>query len=258
MATTTNYGWTTPNDTDLVKDGAAAIRTLGSSIDTTVFANASAGIAKSIVDAKGDLIAGTAADTVARLAVGTNDQILVADSTAATGMKWATPTGGGGMTLLSTTTLSGAEVTISSISQDYNSLVAYVYGVTNATADGVLYVKPNTDLGAIFTSQATNSSWTFKNGEVPKFTSSTANYLMNRTSSNNSFTLVIDNYTNADTGKPFQIYGGYRAAASFSDDMWANQVGYIARASGAAITSLVFGNTGGNLSTGTVKLYGVK
>jgi hypothetical protein len=35
MATTTNYGWTTPDDTDLVKDGAAAIRTLGSSIDTS-------------------------------------------------------------------------------------------------------------------------------------------------------------------------------------------------------------------------------
>ena len=35
MPTTTNYGWTTPADTDLVKDGAAAIRTLGSSIDTT-------------------------------------------------------------------------------------------------------------------------------------------------------------------------------------------------------------------------------
>jgi hypothetical protein len=37
MATTTNYGWTTPNDTDLVKDGASAIRTLGSSVDSTVF-----------------------------------------------------------------------------------------------------------------------------------------------------------------------------------------------------------------------------
>jgi hypothetical protein len=36
MATTTNFGWTTPNDTDLVKDGAAAIRTLGSSIDTSL------------------------------------------------------------------------------------------------------------------------------------------------------------------------------------------------------------------------------
>ena len=37
MATTTNYSWTTPNDTDLVKDGASAIRTLGSAIDTTVY-----------------------------------------------------------------------------------------------------------------------------------------------------------------------------------------------------------------------------
>jgi hypothetical protein len=36
MATTTNYGWTTPDDTSLVKDGASAIRTLGSSIDTSL------------------------------------------------------------------------------------------------------------------------------------------------------------------------------------------------------------------------------
>jgi hypothetical protein len=36
MPTTTNFGWTTPADTDLVKDGAAAIRTLGSSIDTSL------------------------------------------------------------------------------------------------------------------------------------------------------------------------------------------------------------------------------
>jgi hypothetical protein len=35
MPNTTNYNWATPADTDLVKDGAAAIRTLGSSIDTT-------------------------------------------------------------------------------------------------------------------------------------------------------------------------------------------------------------------------------
>ena len=36
MATTTNFGWETPDDTDLVKDGAAAIRTLGSAIDTSL------------------------------------------------------------------------------------------------------------------------------------------------------------------------------------------------------------------------------
>ena len=42
------------------------------------------------VDAKGDLIAGTAADTVSRLAVGTNGYVLTADSTTSTGLKWAT------------------------------------------------------------------------------------------------------------------------------------------------------------------------
>jgi hypothetical protein len=47
-------------------------------------------VAKTIIDAKGDLIAGTAADTASRLAVGTNGQVLVADSTAATGLAWST------------------------------------------------------------------------------------------------------------------------------------------------------------------------
>ena len=90
MATTTNYSWTTPDDTALVKDGAAAIRSLGTAIDTTVFNNASAAIAKTIVDAKGDLIAATAADTLGRLAVGTNGQVLTADSAQTTGLKWST------------------------------------------------------------------------------------------------------------------------------------------------------------------------
>jgi len=93
MATTTNYSWTTPDDTALVKDGAAAIRSLGTAIDSTVFTNAGAAIAKTIVDAKGDIIAATAADTVSRLAVGANDTVLTADSSAATGLKWAAPTG---------------------------------------------------------------------------------------------------------------------------------------------------------------------
>lgn len=40
MATTTNYSWTTPDDTSLVKDGASAIRSLGSSVDSTLFSKA--------------------------------------------------------------------------------------------------------------------------------------------------------------------------------------------------------------------------
>ena len=113
MPNTTNFGWATPADTDLVKDGAAAIRTLGSSIDTSlvdlkggttgqvlsktsgtdldfswVAQDDSNAIQNAIVDAKGDLISATAADTPAILAVGTNGQILSADSLEATGLKW--------------------------------------------------------------------------------------------------------------------------------------------------------------------------
>lgn len=51
------------------------------------------GIQPSIVDAKGDLIVATAADSVDRLAVGSNGQVLTADSTTATGLKWAAGSG---------------------------------------------------------------------------------------------------------------------------------------------------------------------
>jgi hypothetical protein len=118
MANTTNFNWETPDDTDLVKDGALAIRTLGSAIDTSlvdlkggttgqVLAKASntdmdftwatdaAGIPATIFDAKGDIIAASAADTAARLAVGANNTVLTADSSTATGLKWAAAAGGG-------------------------------------------------------------------------------------------------------------------------------------------------------------------
>jgi len=84
--------------------GAVQLSDSTSSTSTTLAATANAvkttydlangAVAKSIVDAKGDLIAATAADTVARLAVGTNGQVLTADSTAATGLAWATASGG--------------------------------------------------------------------------------------------------------------------------------------------------------------------
>ena len=120
MATVTpNYNFPIPQSTDLVKDGATAIAALGTSIDTQfvdlkggttgqVLAKASNtdldytwvaqddsnAIQNAIVDAKGDLIAATAADTPARLAVGTDGQVLTASSGAATGLAWATPAAG--------------------------------------------------------------------------------------------------------------------------------------------------------------------
>jgi hypothetical protein len=76
MPTTTNYGWTTPADTDLVKDGAAAIRTLGSSVDTTVFTNASAATQKATLTTTGDIYYASSASTPARLGIGSTGQFL--------------------------------------------------------------------------------------------------------------------------------------------------------------------------------------
>ena len=114
MATTTpNFGWPVPTSTDLVKDGATAIEGLGDAIDASlldlkggttgqVLAKASGtdmdfswvaqddsnAIQNAIVDAKGDLIAASANDTPARLAVGANGETLVADSSTSTGLRY--------------------------------------------------------------------------------------------------------------------------------------------------------------------------
>ncbi len=63
--------------------------------DVEAFVNTTPGVVqKDIVDAKGDILAATAADAISRLAVGTNNHVLTADSSEATGLKWAAPTAG--------------------------------------------------------------------------------------------------------------------------------------------------------------------
>jgi hypothetical protein len=124
-----------PSPTDLVTDLPADFDVFGQAVDTQMLTNANAAIAKTIVDAKGDLIAATAADTPARLAVGTNGQILTADSTAATGIKWATPAASvSGLTLITTASPSAtATVNINScFSSTYQNyiVIANLTGTT--------------------------------------------------------------------------------------------------------------------------------
>ena len=248
MATTTNYSWTTPDDTALVKDGAAAIRSLGTAIDTTVFNNAGASIAKTIVDAKGDIIAATAADTVSRLAVGANDTVLTADSTAATGLKWAT-VAGGGMTLLSTTTLSGASTTISSINQTYNNLYILVRGVTNDTSTNNFYCRPNS---ASTTSYQALEGSTIRTGNTDWNLTGDANH-STRTDANNSYALQIFNYSSTTSYKPI-FWTAYYQQSGASRSI----VGGGGFYSNTAVSSILFANAGGDLLTGTVLIYGVK
>ena len=140
MALSPIYSWPEPNDSDLVKNGALAIRTLGDAIDTTMATM----VPKSIIDAKGDLIGATAADTPARLAVGTNNQVLTADSTTATGLKWATPAAAsGGLTLINRSTFSAvASHTIDSIfSSTYKSYIVVIEFISAATAADSLNMR---------------------------------------------------------------------------------------------------------------------
>ena len=174
MATTTpNFGWPVPTSTDLVKDGATAIESLGDSIDaslldlkggtsgqvlsknsntdmdfTWVTSDDANAIQNAIVDAKGDLIAATAADTPARLAVGTNGQVLTADSTAATGLKWAA----GGSTFV------GARV--------YGSAVQ---SIPNATYPVVTWNTESYDTDGFHDNSTNTSRLTIPSGKAGKY-----------------------------------------------------------------------------------------
>ena len=91
MATTTNYGWTTPDDTALVKDGASAIRSLGTAVDTTT-KNLNPSTTLGDIEYRS-----STANTNTRLAIGTTGQILAVSGGVPA---WTTPAGGSGLTLI--------------------------------------------------------------------------------------------------------------------------------------------------------------
>lgn len=86
--------------------GEASVDARLDAMDTAITAS----VPKSLVDAKGDLLVGTADNTVARLAAGTDGHVLTLDSGQSTGVKWAAPSGGGGggLVLIDSGTFSAA------------------------------------------------------------------------------------------------------------------------------------------------------
>lgn len=280
--TTTNFGWDIPQSTDLVKDGATAIAALGQDIDTAmvdlkggttgqVLAKASGtdldfswvaqddsnAIQNAIVDAKGDLISATAADTPARLAVGTNGQVLTADSTTATGIKWATVSGGG-MTLLSTTTLSGASTTVSITPTGYNELQIIVTGVTNGS-NGNLFMEMNgnTTAGEYIQQFIGTEGTGYYGGAnvglagVNAILPAQAGYLGSNSGNIAKFTIPQPNST---IRKVVNCISAFQS----SSNLQAAQTTVCSVIQTAALTSVKLFTTVGSFTAGTVLVYGVK
>lgn len=182
MATTTNYGWTTPDDTALVKDGAAAIRSLGSAIDTTTknlnpgttngdidyYATGTtksrvaigssgqcltvvAGVpswaasATSVLTTTGDLLYASAANTLARRAIGSTGDVLTVSGGLPT---WAAPASAAtNYSLLNTggTALTGAAtITVSGISSR-DKIFVLIVGASSANASSIFSLRFNSD-----------------------------------------------------------------------------------------------------------------
>jgi hypothetical protein len=122
--TNLDYTWVDPSTGDITGVTAGTGISGGGTSGTVTVTNSMA----TAIDAKGDLVVGTGADAFSRLAVGSNNQVLVADSAEATGLKWASPSSG--MTLIATGTLSGSSTTFSNcFSSTYDSYIVYIYNM---------------------------------------------------------------------------------------------------------------------------------
>jgi hypothetical protein len=219
------------------------------------------GIQPTIVDAKGDLITATAADTPARLAVGANDTVLTADSTTATGLKWAssaaTPAG---YTLLNAggTALTGAaSVTVSSLS-GYNDMFIYIVGVSSASG--------NSNIAVQFNSSATNhnnrrariiAEPTYGAGQFDGDTMTDGNeirLLKTPTSASpiQGAYLMISG-ANSTAVKPLHFVGfADNGGTNSGQHLWGG--GYFDQA--AVISTVTITSSAGNFDAGTVYIYG--
>ena len=199
---------------------------------------------------KGDLYGYST--TGARVPVGTNGQVLTADSTEALGVKWATAAGGGGMTSIASGSLSTGTLSLTSISGSYKNLQLVLRDVqlsastsvsvtfnnnTGTVYDRLRIVGENTTVTTSMVQGATNFSLTLTNPS---------------TTSAKSFTIDCIDYTKTSSYKQVQSQAGYQYA---SGDAVCTQ--WVNFRDTAAITRIDVTLGTGTFSAGTYTLYGV-
>jgi hypothetical protein len=318
MANTTNYNWETPDDTDLVKDGAAAIRTLGNSIDTTTKAlnpettlgdiayrsstsntntrlpigsngqilGVSAGVpawinndqgditevqagvgisiasgtgpipvitnsSTDLITTAGDLLYGTAADTVARLGIGTAGQVLKVNS-GATAPEWGAASGGDFVRITSQSFSAAATVNVNDVfSSTYKNYKIYINLAHSTGAVNFSYRF------RVSGSDDTNTNYGYQ-----FISASNTTVSANRANSNNSGTLP--DITNINSNIDLTVFspqktqltyiwadGNYGAGTNYIQT-WASS--FNATTSFTGITFFV----GSGSITGTLEVYGIK
>jgi hypothetical protein len=246
MATTTNYGWTTPDDTALVKDGAAAIRTLGSSVDTTT-KNLNPSTTLGDIEYRS-----STANVNTRLGIGSTGNVLTVAGGVPT---WAAPAAGG-MTLISTTTLSGSSVSLTSIPQTYIHLQLIIEKYVPSSDGQPMFMRFNANSSANqylsnlnFTSDVDNSVCDSTEMRVTGSQSNSAGL--------GQIIINIPNYTNANTRKFMWATSLFNSntEASARIDYWQRNGFYLPV---EAITGISLRPFNPNFSGGTAYLYGVK
>ena len=194
---------------------------------------------------KGDLFTFTTVD--ARLGVGANGTVLTADSAEATGLKWAAPSSGG-MTLISTTTLSGTSTTISSIPATYNDLQLVFRNMISGSTSAMQF-QFNGDTG---------SNYVYTDGGNP---SKTAYYGWDYGSPFNSTSpytgqMTIYDYTNTGTQLGKMVTSNFSVLSQATAYSTRNIIG--AYTVSSAISSITIKTFGAGTISGSVLLYGVK
>lgn len=251
MATTTNYSWSTPDDTALVKDGAAAIRTLGSSIDTTTKAlNPSTTL--------GDIeYRSSTANTNTRLGIGSTGQVLTVSGGVPA---WATVGGAGKTwTLLSTTSMSGSSsVTVSGIS-DKEDLLILVVGATFGSSNKTVRLRINGDTGSNYNvQQSTISPTSTYSDDAFQGFNSTATYVPLATTSTNTASqanasIVLSGCKSTGIKNVDYTAGATEAGGTDHVMNWGQGI----YSASAAVTNItVFNSLSYAFTAGTIYIYG--